>query len=209
MLSRGLFQRPCLVNGWQATAWRDERSEPPEVLPPPGRVQGRHKHHHDYLRSKLSGRGHGIFCNWLIIKYHFNSSVETQAFFGHVSTSSFITHWKSTLPKTKRGRVPPPNFNVMRCAPARHGTTLKTLTSRAQKGRIYSRHDHFQLDVRKKRFNTHRGGQIAWKWPAAKTMWQRSPGGAHANNTYLSMDLTISREITILYCGARQIKIIN
>ena len=47
-----------LVNGWQATAWRDERSEPPEVPPPPGRVQGRHKHHHDYLRSKLSGRGH-------------------------------------------------------------------------------------------------------------------------------------------------------
>ena len=24
---------------------------------------GRHKHHHDYLRSKLSGRGHGVFCN--------------------------------------------------------------------------------------------------------------------------------------------------
>ena len=112
MLSRGLFQRPYLVNGWQATAWRDERSEPPEASPTPGRVQGRHKHHHGYLRSKLSGRGHGIFCNWLIIKYHFNSSVETQAFFGHVSTPCFITHWKSKLPKTKRGRIPP-NYNFV------------------------------------------------------------------------------------------------
>ena len=80
-----------LVNGCQATARRDERSEPPEAPSPPGRVQGRHKHHHDYLRNKLSGRGHGKIRNLLIIRYHFNRSVETQAFFGHVSTPRFIT----------------------------------------------------------------------------------------------------------------------
>ena len=33
---------------------------------PSGRVQGRHKHHHDYLRSKLSGRGHACFLEVLI-----------------------------------------------------------------------------------------------------------------------------------------------
>ena len=141
-----------LVNGWQATAWRDERSEPPEVSPPPGRGQGRHKHHHGYLRSKLTGRGYGIVCNWLIIKYRFNSSVEMQAFFGHVSTPCFITHWKSTLPKTRRSRVPTPDFNVMKCVPAELGTPPKTLTSRAWKGQIYSQHDHFSTRRERKTF---------------------------------------------------------
>ena len=39
-----------------------------------------------------AGRGHGVFCNSLIIRYHFKPGVETQPFFGHVSTPGFITH---------------------------------------------------------------------------------------------------------------------
>lgn len=39
-----------------------------------------------------AGRGHGVFCNLLIIRYHFYRGVETQLFFGHVSTPGFITH---------------------------------------------------------------------------------------------------------------------
>ena len=39
-----------------------------------------------------AGRGHGSFCNCLIVRYYFNKRVETQAFFGHVSTPCFITH---------------------------------------------------------------------------------------------------------------------
>ena len=50
------------------------------------------------------GRGHGGFCKSLTIRYHFKRSVETQAFFGHVSTPYFITHWKSAPQKNKRGR---------------------------------------------------------------------------------------------------------
>lgn len=38
-----------------------------------------------------AGRGHRVFCNLLIIRYHFNRGVETQTFFGHVSTPGFIT----------------------------------------------------------------------------------------------------------------------
>ena len=39
-----------------------------------------------------SERGHGGFCKSLTIRYHLRRSVETQAFFGHVSTPRFITH---------------------------------------------------------------------------------------------------------------------
>ena len=56
-----------------------------------------------------SGCGHGRIRNSLIIKYQFCKSVETQPFFCYVSTPCFITHCKSKLPKTKRGRVPPPD----------------------------------------------------------------------------------------------------
>ena len=40
----------------------------------------------------LTGRGHGALCNSLIIRHYFRYSVETQAFFGRVSTLHFITH---------------------------------------------------------------------------------------------------------------------
>ena len=40
----------------------------------------------------LTGRGYGIFCNWLIIKYHFCKSVETRPIIVCVSTPHFITH---------------------------------------------------------------------------------------------------------------------
>ena len=60
-----------------------------------------------YFWWTLAGRGHGVFCNSLIIRYHFRYSVEMQAFFGRVSTLHFITHWESAPPKIKRGCVPP------------------------------------------------------------------------------------------------------
>ena len=40
----------------------------------------------------MAGRVHVVFCNLLIIRYHFKPGVETQPFFGHVSTPGFITH---------------------------------------------------------------------------------------------------------------------
>ena len=61
----------------------------------------------------LEGRGHGVFCNSLIIRYHSRYSVETQAFFGRVSALYFITHWESAPPKIKRGCVPPINFSEL------------------------------------------------------------------------------------------------
>ena len=54
----------------------------------------------------MAGRGHGVFCNLLVIRCHFKHGVEKQPFFGHVSTPRFITHCKSTSPETERGRVP-------------------------------------------------------------------------------------------------------
>ena len=50
---------------------------------------------------ELEGRGHGVFCNSLIIRYHFRYSVETQAFFGRVSTLHFITNWYSMVLNTR------------------------------------------------------------------------------------------------------------
>ena len=44
------------------------------------------------LRGYVAGRGHAQFCNSLIIKYHSEAGVETQTFFGHVSTPRFINH---------------------------------------------------------------------------------------------------------------------
>ena len=39
----------------------------------------------------LTGRGHALICNLLIIRYIFIHSVEMPTFFGYVSTLSFIT----------------------------------------------------------------------------------------------------------------------
>lgn len=39
-----------------------------------------------------AGSGHGQICNSLIIRYHFNSSVETRPIFGYVSTLCFVTN---------------------------------------------------------------------------------------------------------------------
>ena len=43
-------------------------------------------------RRTWPAHGHGGFCKSLTIRYHFKRSVETQTFFGHVSTPHFITH---------------------------------------------------------------------------------------------------------------------
>ena len=50
-------------------------------------------------RRTWPAHGHGEFCKSLTIRYHFKRSVETQAFFGHVSTPYFIAHWKSAPQK--------------------------------------------------------------------------------------------------------------
>ena len=44
------------------------------------------------LAESQSGRGHGYFCNLLIIRYHHNKGVETWPKKGCVSTPCFITH---------------------------------------------------------------------------------------------------------------------
>ena len=44
------------------------------------------------LAESQSGRGHGCFCNLLIIRYHNNEGVETWPKKGCVSTPCFITH---------------------------------------------------------------------------------------------------------------------
>ena len=49
-------------------------------------------HHATCSTDVTAGRGHGVFCNSLIIRYHFKQGVETQPFFGHVSTPCFINH---------------------------------------------------------------------------------------------------------------------
>ena len=59
------------------------------------------------LAESQSGRGHGRFCNLLIIRYHNNEGVETWPKNACVSTPCFITHLKSASPKIERGRVPP------------------------------------------------------------------------------------------------------
>ena len=43
-------------------------------------------------RGILAGRGHGCFCNLLIIRDHNNEGVETWPKNGCVSTPCFITH---------------------------------------------------------------------------------------------------------------------
>ena len=44
------------------------------------------------LAESQSGRGHGCFCNLLIIRYHNNEGVETWPKNACVSTPCFITH---------------------------------------------------------------------------------------------------------------------
>ena len=61
-----------------------------------------------------AGRGHGWICNPLIIRYYFNSSVETRPIFGHVSTLCFVTNWISISPDTRAWPCPASSVGLLR-----------------------------------------------------------------------------------------------
>ena len=97
------YEKKVILNKWKNHTFATQHPQRKGLYEGDSRnwaLTGRRK---SFIKSMwaLAGRGHGAFCNSLIIRYHFRYSVETLAFFGRVSTLHFITNWYSMVLNTR------------------------------------------------------------------------------------------------------------
>ena len=93
-------------------------------------------HHATCSTDDTAGRGHGVFCNLLVIRYHFKHGVETQPFFWPRFHASFCNSLKINVSKNKAWPRPASaSKRNSEGASGGRGVTLETLTDGQMSGK--------------------------------------------------------------------------